>query len=77
MGKMCDVKSYNKCSKSSLSALTQDHNCFPARLLPCQYSKSAQKFAVRVRQVTTVAMATTQLVLRLFKNFSISTKNNW
>jgi len=33
-------------------------------------SKSAQKFAVRVRQVTTVAMATTQLVLNQFKNFS-------
>jgi len=29
-------------------------------------SKSAQKFAVRVRQVTTVAMATTQLVLNQF-----------
>jgi len=32
-------------------------------------SKSAQKFAVRVRQVTTVAMTTTQLVLKQFKNF--------
>jgi len=29
----------------------------------------SQKFAVRVRQVTTVAMATTQLVLNQFKNF--------
>jgi len=31
--------------------------------------KSAQKFAIRVRQVTTVAMPTTQLVLSQFKNF--------
>jgi len=31
-------------------------------------SKSAQKFAVLVRQVTTVAMTTTQLVLNQFKN---------
>jgi len=32
-------------------------------------SKSAQKLAVRVRHGTTVAMATTQLVLNQFKNF--------
>jgi len=32
-------------------------------------SKSAQKFAVRVSQVTTVAMATTQLVLNQLKKF--------
>jgi len=31
--------------------------------------KSAQKFAVRVCQVTTVVMETTQLVLRQFKNY--------
>jgi len=31
-------------------------------------SKSAQKFAIRVCQVATVAMATTQLVLSQFKN---------
>ena len=31
-------------------------------------SKSAQKLAVRVRQVSTVAMATMQLVLNRFKN---------
>jgi len=36
-------------------------------------SKSSQKFAIRVRQVTTVAMATTQLVLNQFKNFLSST----
>jgi len=30
--RVCDVKSYNKCSSSSLSALTQPHNCF----LPCR-----------------------------------------
>ena len=32
-------------------------------------SKSAQKFTVRVHQVITVAMATTQLVLNQFKTF--------
>jgi len=32
-------------------------------------SKSAQKFAVRVHQVTAVAMATMQLVSNQFKNF--------
>jgi len=32
-------------------------------------SKSSLKFAVRVRPVTSVAMATTQLVLNQFKNF--------
>jgi len=31
-----DVKNYNKCSKSSLSALTQVHNCFLTRILPCR-----------------------------------------
>jgi len=31
--------------------------------------KSAQKFAVRVCQIATVVMATTQLVLSQFKNF--------
>jgi len=31
-----DVKSYNKCSKSTLSALTRAHNCFPTRSLPCR-----------------------------------------
>ena len=47
-------------------------------------SKSAQQFAVRVRQVTAVAMATTQIVLNQFKNFyhislelnKVSIKNN-
>jgi len=34
-----------------------------------RYSKSAQKFAIRVRQVAIVAIETTQLVLSQFKNF--------
>ena len=39
------------------------------------YSKSAQKFAVWVRQVTTVAMATTQLVLnQLHLSYKLRTK---
>jgi len=33
---LCDVKSYNKYSESSLLALTQAHNCFPTYLLPCR-----------------------------------------
>jgi len=33
---VCDVKSYNKCSKSSLLASTQTHNYFPTRLLLCR-----------------------------------------
>jgi len=80
---VCDVKSYNKCSKSSLSASTQAHNnlFFPLVYCPLSItrcSKSAQKFALRVCQVTTVAMATTQLVLNQFRNFLScqSTKNN-
>ena len=40
-----------------------------------RYSKSAQKFAVRVCQVVTVVMATTQLVPSQFKNFTISIGN--
>ena len=35
IGAMCGVKSY-KCSKFSLSALTQAHNRFATHLLPCQ-----------------------------------------
>ena len=34
-----------------------------------RWSKSAKKFAVHACQVTTVAMATMQLVLNQFKNF--------
>jgi len=36
IGTVCDVKSYNKCSKRSLSALTQAHSCFCTSLLPCR-----------------------------------------
>jgi len=49
------------------------HNCFAAHLLLCwQYvhcSKSAQKFAVQVCQVTIIVMETTQLVLSQLNNF--------
>jgi len=42
-----------------------------SHLLPCPIpcSMSGQKFAVRVCQVSTVAMVTTQLVLNQFKNY--------
>jgi len=67
-----------KCSKCSLSALTQVHNQFcysfiALSIIRC--SKSAEKFAVRVCQVTTVVMLITQLVLSQFKNFIVSTEN--
>jgi len=52
---------------SVLSALTQVHSRFALSITRC--SKLAQKFAVRVCQVATVVMATTQLVLSQFKNF--------
>ena len=39
-------------------------------------SKSAQKFAVRVYQVSTVAMETTQLVLSQLKNFLTQSTEN-
>jgi len=35
IGTVCNNKSY-KYSKSSLSILSQAHNCFRARLLPCR-----------------------------------------
>jgi len=38
--------------------------------------KSAQKFAVRVCQVATVVMETTQLILSQFKNFLIMSLEN-
>ena len=41
-----------------------------------RYSKSAQKFAIRVRQVAIVAIETTQLVLSQFKNFLSSLMEN-
>ena len=36
VGRVCNVKSYNKCSKCSLSALTQVHSHFATRLLQCR-----------------------------------------
>ena len=64
---MCGVKSYNKCSKCNLLALAQAHNHLRVFLLPYQ----AQKFAVRVCQVTT-GVETTQTVLSQFKYFFCS-----
>ena len=43
--------------------------CFFFIALSITRSKSAQKLDVRVCQVATVVMATTQLVLSQFKNF--------
>jgi len=40
-------------------------------------AKSAQKFAVRVCEVATVVMETTQLVVSRFKNFFIASIENW
>ena len=59
--------------------LTQAHNCFPLviALLITRCSKSAQKFAARVRQVTTVAVVTTQLVLNQFNYFFITSIEYW
>jgi len=36
IGKLCSVKRYNKCSKCSLSSLTQAHYRFATRLLLCR-----------------------------------------
>ena len=73
METVCGVKSYNKCSKCSLSALTQAHNCFATRLLPCRYitlfQVSQEIRCSGVCQVATVVVETTQLVLSQFKNF--------
>jgi len=35
IGTVCSVKSYNRCSKCSISALTQTHNCFVVPLVYC------------------------------------------
>jgi len=46
-------------------------NRFATRLLPCRCSKSDQKSALRVCQIATVVMETTQLVLSGFKKHFI------
>jgi len=57
-------------SVRSLSALTQAHNRYSFIALSIiRCSKSAKKFDVRVCQVATVVMETTQLVLSQFKIF--------
>ena len=55
-----------------LSALTQTfcHSFIALPIIRC--TKSAQKFAVQVFQVTTVIMETTQLVLSQFKKNFLS-----
>jgi len=67
IGTVCGAKSYNKCLKCSLSALTPayNHSFIAVSIICC--SKSAQKFAVRVSPVATVVMETTQLVLSQLK----------
>jgi len=66
---MRSVTSYSKCMKCSRSTLTQSfcYSFIALSIIHC--SKSAQKFAVHVCQVATVAMETTQLVLSQFENF--------
>ena len=70
------IESYNKCLKCSLSALTQAHNRFTTRLLPCrdtlfEVSPEIRCSELQVCQVArpTVVMATAQLVLSQLKNF--------
>jgi len=65
----CGTKSYNTCWNSEL---TQPHYRFATRIVlsMIRYSKSAQKLAVRVCQVATVVMQTTQLVLSQFNVFN-------
>jgi len=72
----CGMKSYNKCSKRCLSAVTRAQNRSFIALSIMRCSKSAQKSAVRMCQLTTVVMETMQLVLSQFKNFlSLSIDN--
>ena len=74
LSEQCTMSKVIVFQKCSFSVLTQAHNCLAACLLPSimttRCSKSAQKFAVQVCHVATVVMATTQLVLCQFKNFS-------
>jgi len=67
----CGIKSY--VFKCCLLALTQPHNRFDTRLLPCRWyvvRSQLRTSTVQVCQVATVVMETTQLVpsqfLKLF-----------
>jgi len=73
---MCGVKSYNKCSKCSLLALTQAHNRLATVLLVyClvdntlfEVSPEIRCSGVKVARYT-VVLKTTQLILSQLKNF--------
>jgi len=79
MGTICSVKSYNKCSKCSLSALTQAHDILLFVYCPVDntlFEVSPPKTrCLGVCQVAAVAMETTQLVLSQFKSFYPSQLN--
>ena len=77
----CGIRSYNTCSNAVFRHL-EPNNRFAARLLPWRVamircSKLAQKFPVQVRQVATVVMETTHLVLSQLTNFSAQWIENW
>jgi len=65
------INSYNTCSNAVFrpwhSPQSFCHWFIALPMIRC--SKSAQKSAVRVCQVATIVMETTQLVLSQFKNF--------
>jgi len=65
---MCSVK-VTSVGTVVFFALTQTHNCFATRSYPVNVTlfEVSQKFTVRVYQVASVVMETTQLVLSRFK----------
>ena len=70
---MCNVRRYNKRSEVQSFSLDTGPQSFCYSFIALSIklcSKSAQKFAARVCQMATVVMATMQLVLSQFKNFS-------
>jgi len=68
----CGIKSYNESSnvvfRYTDTGPQSFCNSFIA-LLMLRCMKLAQKYAVQMREVATVVMVTTQLVLSQFKNF--------
>jgi len=69
METMCSVKNCNKCLKCECFVLDTGPQSFChsfIALLIIRRSKSARKFAVRVYQVATVVMVSTQLILSQF-----------
>ena len=69
-------KDITKCSKSSLSVLTQAqaHDRL-LKVISC--SKSSQKFDIRACQVATFVMDTMQLVLSQLENMLLQSIENW